>query len=117
MLAQTKWKERMRYLIVLGVVVGCALPFALRGPAATVFSRGPSCEDLAGAPELELVLGAPEVEVDDTRPRETIAALDMKARNLSGYARSGWVTAHSGGDARGQAAACAQRSLGGGSLR
>lgn len=92
MLAQTKWKERMRYLIVLGVVVGCALPFALRGPAATVFSRGPSCEDLAGAPELELVLGAPEVEVDDTRPRETIAALDMKSRNLSGYARSGWVT-------------------------
>ncbi|MFC6046767.1 hypothetical protein ACFPYM_02835, partial [Methylobacterium hispanicum] len=81
----------MRYLIALALVSACALPFVLRGPAATVFSRGPSCEELAGAPELDLHLGAPEVEVE-VRPREGIAALDMKSRNLAGYAQSGWVT-------------------------
>lgn len=82
----------MRFFIALGLVAACALPFVLRGPAATVFSRGPTCEDLAGTPRIDLVLGELEVEVDDTRPREAIAALDTQSRNLAGYARSGWVT-------------------------
>lgn len=81
----------MRYLIAMALVSACTLPFVLRGPAATVFSRGPTCEELAGAPELDLHIGTPEVEVE-FRPREAIAALDMKSRNLAGYARSGWVT-------------------------
>ncbi len=82
----------MRLVFVLATAALCALPLALAGTASRVFVRGPSCEDLAGTPEVDLVLGMPEVEVDDTRPREAIAALDMKSRSLAGYARSGWIT-------------------------
>jgi hypothetical protein len=82
----------MRLVFVIATAALCALPFALAGTAKRAFVRGPSCEDLAGAPKVDVVLGMPEVEIDDTRPREAIAALDMKSRNLAGYARSGWVT-------------------------
>lgn len=82
----------MRYAIAIGVVALCALPFVVRGPASRVFAQGPTCESLVGTPEVDVILGMPEVEIDDTRTREAITAIDMKSRNIAGYARSGWVT-------------------------
>lgn len=82
----------MRYVIALGVVALCALPFVARSPATRAFVGGPTCASLVGTPQVEVVLGMPEVEIDDTRSREAITAIDMKSRNLAGYARSGWVT-------------------------
>jgi hypothetical protein len=82
----------MRYVIALGVVALCALPFVARGPVSRALVGGPTCESLVGTPSVEVVLGMPEVEIDDTRTREAITAIDMKSRNLAGYARSGWVT-------------------------
>lgn len=82
----------MRYVIAFGVVALCALPFAVRGPVSRALVGGPTCESLVGTPEVEVLLGMPEVEIDDTRTRESITAIDMKSRNLAGYARSGWIT-------------------------
>lgn len=82
----------MRYAIAIGIAALCAVPFVFHGPASRAFVQGPTCESLVGTPEVDVILGMPDVEIDDTRSRESITAIDMKSRNLTGYARSGWVT-------------------------